>query len=152
MTMRITPFIITVAIIGGLSGCGSTPVGTPDQTHAAHGTGYLKDGPTVTMDSSPPKNTTLEMLDAKIREHALLKARIESAAAAQAKAEKRAAQAEESAGVQLRRVEELERLLAMQAEDNRGLMDELLKARIMRLRVEREMLKTRLADLASEKQ
>ena len=71
--------------------------------------------------------------------------------AARAEAERRTSESEAAAGRQSRRIEELERLLAHQAEENRDLLDELLKARIMRLRMERQMLQTKLADLADEK-
>ena len=150
--MRTTPILIIVGLTAGLAGCGSAPVEQPDQSHAARGTGYLEGGPTVAIDSKPMKNTTLEMLDTRIKENARLKARIETAAAARAEAEGRASQAAETSAAQSRRVDELERLLARQAEENRELMDELLKARIMRLRMERELLQSKLADLAAEKQ
>ncbi|NRA94605.1 MAG: hypothetical protein HRU14_00195 [Planctomycetes bacterium] len=146
--MRLLAVMIVASLVVG---CSSTAVDPPKRPLRAEGTGYLEDGPTVGIDSKPPKNTTLRMLDEKIKENTRLKTRLEAAEGARAEAERRTSESEAAAGRQSRRIEELERLLAHQAEENRDLLDELLKARIMRLRMERQMLQTKLADLADEK-
>lgn len=146
--MKITLSLLTITL---LTGCASTRQEPAPRPHAPQGTGFLEKGPTVAMDTKPPKNTTLQMLDEKIKENAQLKGRIETTNAARAEAERRAAEAEAAAGRHTARIAELELLLARQAEENKGLMDELLKARITRLRMERQLLQGRLADLADEK-
>lgn len=146
--MRLLAVMIVTSL---LIGCSSTAVDPPKRPLRAVGTGYLEGGPTVGIDSNPPKNTTLLMLDERIKENTQLKSRLEAAESARAEAERRTTESEAAAGQQSRRIEDLERLLARQAEENRDLLDELLKARIMRLRMERQMLQAKLADLADEK-
>ena len=85
------------------------------------------------------------------KENAQLKTRLEAAEKGRVAAEHRSAEAETAAGRQTQRITELEKLLARQAEENKDLLDELLKARITRLRMERQMLQTKLADLADDK-
>lgn len=146
--MRLLSIMIVATL---LVGCSSTPVEAPKRALRAEGTGYLEGGPTVGIDSTPAKNTTLQLLDDRIKENTRLKTRLEAAETARAEAEKRTAESESAAGQHSRRIEELERLLSHQAEENRDLLDELLKTRITRLRMERQMLQAKLADLADEK-
>lgn len=146
--MRALSVLIVMSLVAG---CSSTPVDPEKRPLRAEGTGYLQNGPTVGIDSKPPTNTTLTMLNEKLKENAQLKTRLETAETARAAAERRSSEAEAQTGEYSRRIDDLERLLARQAEENKDLLDQLLKARITRLRMERQMLQTKLADLADEK-
>ena len=148
--MRSTSGLLAIALL--TAACGSTPRQQPKPGPSiAEGTGFLQKGPTVAIDTKPPKNTTLQKLEEKLKENAQLKGRLEAAERGRTDAERRASEADLASGRHTTRIQELERLLSRQAKENRGLMDELLKARITRLRMERQLLQGRLADLADEK-
>jgi len=134
-----------------LVACGHVPPKAPVDPEVAQGTGYLEGGPTVKIDTTPANRTTLELLDQKILEAAKLKQELEAARRSEAEATSRTAAAEMVQADLATRLSELEKLLASQGEENKNLMDELLKARIARLRIERQMIQGRIADLVDEK-
>jgi TolA-binding protein len=146
------PSLVAMLAVAVLSGCATTSRAPEDSdpVTTAEGSGYLKEGPVVKLDAEPPQNTTLQQLEQRIREVSDLRARIDEAEQARSDAERRARESETSSVHLSARVSELERLLAAQGEDHRAVMDELIKTRLAKLRLERQMLQSHLAGLAAE--
>ena len=91
--MKITSGLLAIALL--TAACGSTPRQQPKPGPSiAEGTGFLQKGPTVAIDTKPPKNTTLQKLEEKLKENAQLKGRLEAAERGRTDAERRASEAD----------------------------------------------------------
>ncbi|MAG56843.1 MAG: hypothetical protein CMJ83_11170 [Planctomycetes bacterium] len=141
---------ILIAGVTLLAACSHTETTRNQNDPSARGTGYLEDGPTVKIDSAPSGRTTLQELDQLSREATLLKQKLRDAEQARQEADARAQTADIAQGDLARRNQELEELLGRQAEENKDLMDQLLKARLAKLRMERQMIQSRIADLVDD--
>jgi hypothetical protein len=114
--------------------------------------GYLKDGPAVTLDAAAEQGTpsTLQLLDERTKENALLKTQIEELEKAARAADARAQAAEKETQSRATEAEQLKSFLEKAMAEQRELTGEILKSRIARLKVEQEMLRLKLADLVRE--
>lgn len=149
---RSLTWLVGVALI--LAACSSGPT-VEDLPMGAnlgdvHGTDYLKGGPTVgladTAQSGQP--TTLQLLDEKTRENSTLKARVAELELNLAAAEARALSADELSKRNDAELLQLRGLLERSVTEQKALTDEVVKARIARLKIEQDMLKLKLAELA----
>ncbi|MSR75863.1 MAG: hypothetical protein EXS14_10390 [Planctomycetes bacterium] len=115
-----------------------------------HGTDYLKDGPTVgladTARSSQP--TTLQLLDEKARENGTLKTRLADMEKSLAESEARATAADALSKLNDAELMQLRALLERSVTEQKALTEEVVKARIARLKLEQDMLRLKLAELA----
>lgn len=115
-----------------------------------HGTDYLKEGPTVGISDAAraTQPTTLQLLDEKSRENSTLKARVAELEKAVIDAETRATAAQELSKCNDAELLQLRTLLERSVTEQKALTEEVVKARIARLKLEQEMLRLKLADLA----
>jgi hypothetical protein len=114
------------------------------------GSDYLASGPTVglsdTAQSSQP--TTLQLLEEKARENGVLKSRVQDLEKSLADAEARRTQAEAAAKAHDEELLQLRSLLERSVAEQKTLTEEVVLARIARLRLEQDVLKLKLAELA----
>lgn len=144
--------LIIITALLAVAGCSSSPETEEGPQAKARGTGYLEKGPTVVLDEPPPSasNTTLQLLDQRVRENARLKAKIKAIQGDLKGAEERAAEAEGRLNNHGEESKELRGLLERALSQQKDLTDQLLAARIARLKVEQEMLRLKLADQVQE--
>lgn len=134
--------------------CASSPEPDPLPLGAnlgdVHGTDYLKEGPTVGLSDTArgSQPTTLQLLDEKARENSVLKARVTELEKALADAEARTTAAQQLAQRNDVELLQLRALLEKSVTEQRALTEEVVKARIARLRLEQDLLKLKLAELA----
>jgi hypothetical protein len=141
-----------IAACALVAGCASMhqdpPSSLPEE--GPRGEAYLQGGPTVSLDTNAAHEspTTLELLDTRTRELNAIRAELEAARASEGRAQEAARQAREAADSHLLEQRRLEGLLSEAVAENRDLSERLVSARIEALRLEQNLIRARIAELA----
>lgn len=153
MNERVGMMALAAALL--VVGCASGP--RQSETAALEGprgTSYLKEGPTVAVDvaAQHPEPTTLKLLEQQKHQIQQLQDEVLAARSAIRAAEQRALMAERGAGEKSAEVERLQKMLDQTLGDQKNLSEELLSTRIRELRLEQQLLRSKLADLTKDDQ
>lgn len=147
MKKLLLPLCLLVACSSGPS---TEPLPAGASLGDVRGSDYLASGPTVglsdTAQSTQP--TTLQLLEEKARENGVLKARVLELEKSLTDAETRRTNAETAAKAHDEELAQLRALLERSVTEQKTLTDEVVKARIARLRLEQDVLKLKLAEVA----
>ncbi len=154
--MKLTTTLLASAIALCVStGCTSAEaerVARAKHTNDAASNGYLKDGPTMALDDGARLEdpTTLRLLDEKTQELARQKKKNEDLEAALAQKSAEIEVLRKDAATHAQEKERLNGLLSDATEHERAAVERALAADIARLKMEQELLRTKLGNLVGE--
>lgn len=156
-----TKTIAGLALALLVTGCASVPPSEPEpvatsrpQPKIPEGSAYLGDGPTVGLEgaAAPRRKTTLQLLEERDQEITRLNEQLKELEKSMEMASARERAATHEAAQSTGEFHRLRDMLEISLSEQKDLTENLLAARIARLRSEQEMIRLKLADLAKDSQ